>query len=110
MKEIFGPFTILIESIDTTLAEYNFEIDAGERSQYVLRLSALAQEKIGMELTAHMSPEQVATFNHLLTSDKTSASEWQVFWSTTVPEYEIIIENTLRDFRDRLYEYLDHIT
>jgi len=110
MKEIFGPFTILIESIDAILTEYDLKIDERERGQYVLRLSALAQEKIGMELIARMNPEQLTTFNHLLASGKTSAFEWQAFWSKTLSDYEIIIEDTLRDFRDRLYEYLDHIT
>lgn len=110
MKEAFGPFTVLTESIDAVLTEYDFEVDSHERGQYVLHLGSLAQEKIGMKLIGRMKPEQLSAFNRLLMSNKTSASEWRLFWSTTLPEYETIIEETLQEFRDRLYEYLDHIT
>lgn len=65
---------------------------------YLPQLVAEVQFRIGESLSPFLTEQSAMEFVRMVGNDGTSPEEWKNFWQKTVPNFEKIVDDTLKSF------------
>lgn len=91
-------FDFLRQFIEQMLDELGLgDLNEKEKNQYLPQLTRQLQERIGIVLLPKLSDSDLERFSRL--TDKTaSRDEWQLFWTTALPNFAEEMKAILTDF------------
>ena len=83
------PQTSFLAQVAEQILAQNFgALSAEQKQQYTPTLTALLEERVGIELLPKLNDAQTEQFVDLAENDKTTPAEWRDFWSAAVPNFE----------------------
>ena len=80
--------SFLSQLAEQILAQNFGALSAEQKRQYTPTLTALLEERIGIELLPKLNDEQTEQFVDLAEAEQTTPEEWHNFWSAAVPNFE----------------------
>src|SRR3989338_4653949 len=94
-----GQFDFLQTYIERLLDDNDFlNLSEETRAQLIPQFEAEAQRRIGLALLPHLDENAANQLCRLIDDPMVSPEKLRAFWVDAVPEFESIVEETLRDF------------
>jgi hypothetical protein len=69
-----------------------------QKAYYIPQMTALLEERIGLELLPKLSDAQMEEFAQLAAGGKATAEEWKMFWGKNIPNFEEEMKRILTAF------------
>lgn len=91
--------TFLASFVEEALANSGLgKLTSEQKRQYVPQITALLEERIGLELLPKLSDTQMEDFAEMAANESATAEEWKAFWEKNIPNFEGEMKRILTDF------------
>ncbi len=100
-------FSFLSGYVRELLNQQGFDnLSEDQISFYVPQITALLEEKLGLEMMPKLNEDQLKEFAELVEKDDASEEEWKNFWYGAIPNFEEEFGKVLKDFSERVKDIL----
>lgn len=103
-------FDFLKQFIEHALDEAGFDTLTEEtRGQYVPQFVAEAERRIGLALIPKLTESSATELQQLLEKDDLTPEEIRNFWTHNIPDFEVVVGDTLKSFARELKDTLANL-
>jgi RimJ/RimL family protein N-acetyltransferase len=91
--------TFLAGFVEEAIAQSGIgNLSEEQKKYYIPQITALLEERIGLELLPKLSDKQMEDFAEMAASDAATAEQWKAFWEKNIPNFDEEMKRILADF------------
>lgn len=91
--------TFLAGFVEEVLAQSGMgDLSEEQKKYYVPQMTALLEERIGLELLPKLNDKQMEDFAEMAASPAATAEQWKAFWEKNIPNFDEEMKRILAEF------------